>query len=221
MPTELSAMAAMEAPTPASAYLHSSTMVKAGVYLLARLSPALGGTETWTWWLTVVGVLTLLTGALMASAQVYLKRLLAYTTVAALGFMVMLLGVGSAAAVQAAVVFLMAHACYKASLFLVAPADPAHFAIADRQLPLPPDVPGLVVASRNDPWMSFERAEYWSRQWQVPLFDAGEVGHINAQSGHGEWSQGLNLLNTLHHRAEMVVDPVSTEWDRRAALSFR
>ena len=111
---------AMEAPTPASAYLHSSTMVKAGVYLLARLSPALGGTETWTWWLTVVGVLTLLTGALMASAQVYLKRLLAYTTVAALGFMVMLLGVGSAAAVQAAVVFLMAHACYKASLFLVA-----------------------------------------------------------------------------------------------------
>jgi len=55
----------------------------------------------------------------------------------------------------------------------------------------------------------------------VPLFDAGEVGHINAQSGHGEWSQGLNLLNTLHHRAEMVVDPASTEWGRRAALSFR
>ena len=111
---------AMQAPTPASAYLHSSTMVKAGVYLLARLSPVLGGTEAWTWWLTVVGVLTLLTGALMASAQVYLKRLLAYTTVAALGFMVMLLGIGSASAVQAAVVFLMAHACYKASLFLVA-----------------------------------------------------------------------------------------------------
>ncbi len=111
---------AMQAPTPASAYLHSSTMVKAGVYLLARLSPALGGTEAWIGWLSVVGVLTLLTGALMASAQVYLKRLLAYTTVAALGFMVMLLGIGSASAVQAAVVFLMAHACYKASLFLVA-----------------------------------------------------------------------------------------------------
>ncbi len=111
---------AMQAPTPASAYLHSSTMVKAGVYLLARMSPALGGTESWTWWLTVVGLLTLLTGALMASAQVYLKRLLAYSTVAALGFMVMLLGIGSASAVQAAVVFLMAHACYKASLFLIA-----------------------------------------------------------------------------------------------------
>ena len=111
---------AMKAPTPASAYLHSSTMVKAGVYLLARLSPVLGGTESWAWWLTAVGVLTLLTGALMASAQVYLKRLLAYTTVAALGFMVMLLGIGSEAAVQAAVVFLMAHACYKASLFLMA-----------------------------------------------------------------------------------------------------
>ncbi len=111
---------AMQAPTPASAYLHSSTMVKAGVYLLARLNPVLGGTEAWIGWLTAVGVLTLLTGALMASAQVYLKRLLAYTTVAALGFMVMLLGIGSARAVQAAVVFLMAHACYKASLFLVA-----------------------------------------------------------------------------------------------------
>ncbi|MFB0935073.1 MAG: proton-conducting transporter membrane subunit [Propionivibrio sp.] len=111
---------AMQAPTPASAYLHSSTMVKAGVYLLARLNPVLGGTEAWIGWLTAVGVLTLLTGALMASAQVYLKRLLAYTTVAALGFMVMLLGIGSERAVQAAVVFLMAHACYKASLFLVA-----------------------------------------------------------------------------------------------------
>ena len=111
---------AMQAPTPASAYLHSSTMVKAGVYLLARLSPALGGTESWVFWLTAIGGLTMLTGALMASAQHHLKRLLAYTTVAALGFMVMLLGVGTQKAVEAAVVFLMAHACYKAALFLVA-----------------------------------------------------------------------------------------------------
>ncbi|MNJ80433.1 hypothetical protein D3C77_788180 [compost metagenome] len=69
--------------------------------------------------------------------------------------------------------------------------------------------------------MTFERAEYWSRQWQVPLFDAGEVGHINAQSGHGEWGQGLNLLGTLYRRAEMVVEPVPAEWGKRAALSFR
>ncbi|HMO51412.1 MAG TPA: putative monovalent cation/H+ antiporter subunit A [Kiritimatiellia bacterium] len=111
---------AMAAPTPASAYLHSSTMVKAGVYLLARLHPALGGTEAWTLTLTGFGALTLLTGAVMAAGQVYLKRLLAYTTVAALGALVMLLGIGTEAAVEAAMVFLMAHACYKAALFLVA-----------------------------------------------------------------------------------------------------
>ncbi|MFM4680543.1 RBBP9/YdeN family alpha/beta hydrolase [Aeromonas media] len=107
------------------------------------------------------------------------------------------------------------------SILIVAPADPARFGIADEVLSGSIKVSAQLIASRNDPWMSFERAEYWSRQWQVPLFDAGEVGHINAQSGHGEWSQGLNLLNTLHHRAEMVVDPASTEWGRRAALSFR
>ncbi|MDM5124963.1 RBBP9/YdeN family alpha/beta hydrolase [Aeromonas rivipollensis] len=107
------------------------------------------------------------------------------------------------------------------SILIVAPADPARFGIPDEALAGSIKVSAQLIASRNDPWMSFERAEYWSRQWQVPLFDAGEVGHINAQSGHGEWSQGLNLLNTLHHRAEMVVDPVSTEWDTRAALSFR
>ncbi len=107
------------------------------------------------------------------------------------------------------------------SILIVAPADPARFGIPDEVLAGSIKVSAQLIASRNDPWMSFERAEYWSRQWQVPLFDAGEVGHINAQSGHGEWSQGLNLLNTLHHRAEMVVDPASTEWGRRAALSFR
>ncbi len=113
---------AMQAPTPASAYLHSSTMVKAGVYLLARLQPALGGTEAWTFWVTGIGAATLLTGALMATGQVYLKRLLAYTTVAALGGMVMLIGLGTPAAAKAVSVFILAHALYKAALFLVAGA---------------------------------------------------------------------------------------------------
>jgi multicomponent Na+:H+ antiporter subunit A len=113
---------AMQAPTPASAYLHSSTMVKAGVYLLARLHPALGGTEAWTFWVTGIGAATLLTGALMATGQVYLKRLLAYTTVAALGGMVMLIGLGTPAAAKAVSVFILAHALYKAALFLVAGA---------------------------------------------------------------------------------------------------
>ncbi len=111
---------AMQAPTPASAYLHSSTMVKAGVYLLARLHPAFSASPAWEAALTFFGAITLLGGALMAVSQVYLKRLLAYTTVAALGAMVMLIGVGTEAAIKAAVVFLLAHACYKAALFLIA-----------------------------------------------------------------------------------------------------
>ncbi|MBV7439071.1 acetoin dehydrogenase E2 subunit dihydrolipoyllysine-residue acetyltransferase [Aeromonas encheleia] len=108
-----------------------------------------------------------------------------------------------------------------ASILIVAPADPARFGIPDEALAGSVKVSAQLIASRNDPWMTFERAEYWSRQWQVPLFDAGEVGHINAQSGHGEWGQGLNLLGTLYRRAEMVVEPVPTEWGKRAALSFR
>ncbi|HUP48791.1 MAG TPA: hydrogen gas-evolving membrane-bound hydrogenase subunit E, partial [Thermoanaerobaculia bacterium] len=111
---------AMEAPTPISAYLHSATMVKAGVYLLARLLATLGGTDEWTAVVTVAGAATMLTGAVMAVMSTDLKRILAFTTVSALGSMVMLLGIGSAEAVKAAIVFLFAHALYKAALFLVA-----------------------------------------------------------------------------------------------------
>lgn len=111
---------AMQAPTPASAYLHSSTMVKAGVYLLARLHPALGGTGEWEAILTSVGLATFLIGAFMAIGQNVLKRLLAYTTVSALGAMVMLLGIGTPAAIQAMAAFVLAHAFYKAALFMMA-----------------------------------------------------------------------------------------------------
>ncbi|WP_407161222.1 RBBP9/YdeN family alpha/beta hydrolase [Aeromonas caviae] len=107
------------------------------------------------------------------------------------------------------------------SIFIVAPADPARFGIPDEVLAGAIKVSAQLIASRNDPWMSFERAEFWSRQWQVPLFDAGEVGHINAQSGHGEWHQGLALFGTLYRRAEMVVEPAPAEWGKQAALSFR
>lgn len=111
---------AMQAPTPASAYLHSSTMVKAGVYLLARLHPALGGTGEWGAILTTIGVATFLIGAIMAIGQSVLKRLLAYTTVSALGAMVMLLGIGTFGAIQAMAAFVLAHALYKATLFMIA-----------------------------------------------------------------------------------------------------
>ena len=113
---------AMEAPTPVSAYLHSATMVKAGVYLLARLHPALGGTPAWIYVIGGVGALTMLVGGYLALAQTDLKRLLAYSTVSALGMMTMLIGLDTAPALTAAIVLLLAHALYKGALFLVAGA---------------------------------------------------------------------------------------------------
>ncbi len=109
---------AMAAPTPVSAYLHSATMVKAGVYLLARLTPALGGTELWTWVLVPVGGFTMLLASVWAMRQTDLKLMLAFTTVMALSLMVMLLGVGTPEAITAAMAFLLIHAFYKAGLFL-------------------------------------------------------------------------------------------------------
>ncbi len=112
--------AAMQAPTPVSAYLHSSTMVKAGVFLLARLSPALGGTELWLAVLGGVGAVSMLTGAVLALGQDDLKRLLAYSTVSVLGLLTLLLGLGTPIAARAFAVTLLAHALYKGTLFLVA-----------------------------------------------------------------------------------------------------
>jgi multicomponent Na+:H+ antiporter subunit A len=111
---------AMAAPTPVSAYLHSATMVKAGVYLLARLDSTLGDTEVWTWSLSVAGGLTMLLGAIVALRQTDLKRMLAYTTLTALGTLTLLLGLSFEDSVKAAVVFLIVHSLYKGALFLVA-----------------------------------------------------------------------------------------------------
>jgi len=113
---------AMAAPTPVSAYLHSVTMVKAGVYLLFRLSPVLGGTDAWHGLLEVAGGTTMLVGAWLAFQQTDLKRILAYTTVSSLGTLVFLIGLDLPFAIEAALVYLLAHALYKGSLFLVAGA---------------------------------------------------------------------------------------------------
>lgn len=113
---------AMAAPTPVSAYLHSVTMVKAGAYLLFRFSPVLGGTVSWHMALEVVGAVTMLTGVAMAVVQTDLKRILAYTTVSSLGTLVFLIGLGIPLAMEAALVYLVAHAFYKGALFLVAGA---------------------------------------------------------------------------------------------------
>ncbi|UXT21689.1 putative monovalent cation/H+ antiporter subunit A [Agrobacterium tumefaciens] len=111
---------AMEAPTPVSAYLHSATMVKAGVYLLMRLNPVLGDTAAWQILLPFFGGLTMLTGALLAVRQTDLKLMLAYTTVSSLGLLVMLTGFGSDHAIEAAVLYLVAHSLFKGALFMVA-----------------------------------------------------------------------------------------------------
>ncbi|WP_397452294.1 monovalent cation/H+ antiporter subunit A [Pseudomonas sp. NA-150] len=111
---------AMAAPTPVSAYLHSATMVKAGVFLLARLWPVLSGTEQWFWIVGGAGACTLLIGAYSAMFQTDLKGLLAYSTISHLGLITLLLGLNSPLAAVAAVFHILNHATFKASLFMAA-----------------------------------------------------------------------------------------------------
>ncbi|MBK8902464.1 MAG: putative monovalent cation/H+ antiporter subunit A [Anaerolineaceae bacterium] len=113
---------AMAAPTPVSAYLHSATMVKAGVYLLARMQPILGGSDAWLYALGVVGGITALLGGWLAWQKSDLKQILAYSTISALGLLTMLLGLGNVIAFKASMVFLLAHALYKGGLFMAAGA---------------------------------------------------------------------------------------------------
>ncbi|WP_096434543.1 Na+/H+ antiporter subunit A [Alteribacter populi] len=123
---------AMEAPTPVSAYLHSATMVKAGIYLVARLTPVFGGTSVWFWIISIAGIITLTWGSISAIRQKDLKGILAFSTVSQLGLIMSLLGLGSAAlyfevaeegmvytvAIMAAVFHLINHATFKGGLFM-------------------------------------------------------------------------------------------------------
>ncbi len=111
---------AMAAPTPVSAYLHSATMVNAGVYLLARINPVFEGAVAWQVSLIVFGAITMVFSATIAVLQVDLKRILAFTTVSALGTMVLLIGVGGEYGMRALVIFFVVHALYKGALFMVA-----------------------------------------------------------------------------------------------------
>lgn len=123
---------AMEAPTPVSAYLHSATMVKAGIYLVARMTPLFAVSAYWFWLVTGFGLLTLIWGSLSAIRQTDLKGILAYSTVSQLGMILSMLGAGAAAlhydsidnnaytmAVAAAIFHLINHATYKGSLFMM------------------------------------------------------------------------------------------------------
>ncbi|MEB2318632.1 MAG: monovalent cation/H+ antiporter subunit A [Pseudomonadota bacterium] len=111
---------AMAAPTPVSSYLHSATMVKAGVFLLMRLWPVLSGTPEWGWIIAGAGVCTLLIGSFVAIFQHDLKGLLAYSTISHLGLITVLLGIGSPHAMVAAIFHTFNHATFKASLFMAA-----------------------------------------------------------------------------------------------------
>ncbi|SCY95437.1 multisubunit potassium/proton antiporter, PhaA subunit /multisubunit potassium/proton antiporter, PhaB subunit [Paracoccus tibetensis] len=111
---------AMSAPTPVSAFLHSATMVKAGVFLLIRFSPALGGTEAWFLAVTGIGMATMLIGGLIAIFRNDLKGLLAYSTISQLGLITALAGIGSPGAILAAIFHIVNHAMFKAALFMTA-----------------------------------------------------------------------------------------------------
>jgi multicomponent Na+:H+ antiporter subunit A len=111
---------AMAGPAPVSAFLHSATMVKAGVFLMARLNPSLGGSELWGNSLAIFGSATLLLAVILGLFQKDVKAVLAYTTLGVLGLLTLLLGIGTEYAIRAMVVFLVGHALYKATLFMVA-----------------------------------------------------------------------------------------------------
>ena len=111
---------AMAAPTPVSAYLHSATMVKAGVFLLVRLWPVMSGTDEWFWIVTTAGMATMIFGAYSAIFQTDLKGLLAYSTISHLGLITTLLGMSSPLATVAAIFHIANHATFKASLFMAA-----------------------------------------------------------------------------------------------------
>jgi NADH:ubiquinone oxidoreductase subunit 5 (subunit L)/multisubunit Na+/H+ antiporter MnhA subunit len=110
---------AMAAPTPVSAYLHSATMVKAGLFLVCRLLPVLGGTETWMYAVMGIGVVTFFVGGVLTLLQHDLKALLAYSTISQLGAIMFLYGPGTAESVRAAMFHLFNHATFKGALFLL------------------------------------------------------------------------------------------------------
>lgn len=140
---------AMAAPTPVSAYLHSATMVKAGIYILARFTPLLSDGWYWNNTLLLVGGITMIYGAFHSVFRTDLKSILAYSTISALGLIVFLLGIGTDYALYAAVTLILAHALYKAALFLT--AGSVEHAVGTREITqisgLGKTMPFLAIAS--------------------------------------------------------------------------
>ncbi|WP_121665893.1 putative monovalent cation/H+ antiporter subunit A [Mesonia aquimarina] len=147
---------AMKAPTPVSTYLHSATMVKAGIYLLLRLTPVLGGEAFWNTSLIIVGGITMLYSAVHTIFRTDLKGILAYSTISALGILVFLIGLGTEASLLAAAVFILVHALYKATLFLITGAIDLGTKTRDvtqlrglRRVMLPVAIAGVLAALSN------------------------------------------------------------------------
>lgn len=92
-------------------------------------------------------------------------------------------------------------------VLLVAPADPDKFNLADVLPHEPLPVPGLVVGSLSDPWLSWDRAQQWAQRWLLPIVCAGDAGHINAESGHGDWAEGWELLQRLRRFETYTLQP--------------
>ncbi|MDQ7918590.1 putative monovalent cation/H+ antiporter subunit A [Mesonia sp. MT50] len=147
---------AMKAPTPVSTYLHSATMVKAGIYLLFRLTPVLGGQEFWNTTLLIVGAVTMFYAAFHTLFRTDLKGILAYSTIAALGILTFLIGLGTHEALLAAGMFILVHALYKATLFLMTGAIDQGTKTRDvtvlsglRKVMLPIAIAGILAAISN------------------------------------------------------------------------
>ena len=110
---------AMAAITPVSAYLHAAAVVKAGIFLLMRFTPAFYATPAWIYTLVTIGLITAVIGGWFALAQTDLKKLMAYSTVSQLGLIVAAVGVGTEAALAAAILHTLAHALFKSGLFMM------------------------------------------------------------------------------------------------------
>lgn len=186
---------AMAAPTPVSAYLHSATMVKAGVFLLVRFEPALGDTDAWFQIVTFVGMLTMLIGGIAALFQHDLKGLLAYSTISHLGLITALAGIGTDAAIITAVFHIVNHAVFKASLFMTA-------GIIDHETGTR-DMRKLSGLYRHMPVTGTLAIVASAAMAGVPLLNGFLSKEMFLQATH-EWNNGSALDNALPYIAVLA-----------------
>lgn len=208
---------AMEAPSPVSAYLHSATMVKAGVYLLAKLQPLGSQVELWTPLVAGVGAATLAAGGILCFFAVDLKRILAFSTIASLGALVMAAGLPGAAGAKAFASFLIAHALYKAALFMAAGLADHATGVRDirllgglgREIPIAGAASALAALSMMGifPLMGFVGKEYLlgavlPYPWLLGAALIGAAGSVFAafQAGVRPWWLGQG--EKVHHKPD-------------------